>query len=808
MNKNNDSAFFDQLLGKSESIDIRRLLKALLSRWHWIVLSLLISAVACFLYLKFVKPEYVISVQLKYPGRQSELEDLSSSRTTFIFNSASNDYITEKYNIRSQQVVESALLKMNNPFTFHRIKDFREIDLYPYLPLNLEVLHFEPAGYGHGKFILDEDLSLQYVAGQDIVPLALKTGAVISVPGLVFRVVSVNTAKGFHYEFFYNDPAALANRLTGYIRIEEEEENMPVLEVSFRNHNAAYCSAFLGKLLEAYQEYDLGQKQKSTDMTIRFIEEQVAIFSDSLKAAARDLELFKQRNQVIDVSSSAAEIASTLREFEQEKHELKIRREFITLLENTVGRSFETVNYLSVGLDGTTDNVLVGLLERFNELISKRKEAMLKYSAQAPAVRVMDEELNKYRSQIYDNLSLQKKKNDGAMEIMEENIARLKRRFNQIPGLEKNYLYLQSNFDINKNIHSLLLNKKIESSILRAGILPSFVVITKPDLDKVSPKKPQVLILFTFCGLVAGILFVACLRYLNSRFTAIGQVAAHERVSLAGIVQHFPAKLTRTGKDIATLMADRTVFTESMSALRNRLSFAPRPDGAAGGARYIVVTSDKSGEGKSFITLNLALSFTKIGKKVLVIGADLRKSRLHVFFDHDNKTGLSSYLLGREKDPGALLQHSRIEGLDLIPAGPEPFNPGELLQKPEFKELTDSYRDAYDYIILDTAPVGLVADAIPLFPQADHLIFIIRWLYSDKDAYLVPGRLADEYGVGHVMAVVNDFYPDELHNNLVSGPGKSYGTYGYGMRAKDGSYYTAERKTLWQRIRRIFTKRG
>lgn len=341
-------------------------------------------------------------------------------------------------------------------------------------------------------------------------------------------------------------------------------------------------------------------------------------------------------------------------------------------------------------------------------------------------------------------------------------------------------------------------------------MLPSFVVISKPDVDKVSPKNSQIILLSLVGGLLLGVLSVLGARYLNLKFTNISNIGNHTRVSLVGIVQHFPEKLTNSAKDMNKLLSDRTVFTESLSALRTRLSFSGKfsRENLEERGRVIVITSDKSGEGKSFITLNLGISFTKIGKKVLIVGADLRKSKLHYFFDHNNKIGLSSYLQGTQTDLKTLVHISDVVGLDYIPAGPVPFNPGELLQKSEFQALLDEFGKRYDYIILDTAPVGLVADAVPFLSKADHVLFIIRWLYSDKDAQAVPEALADEYDIQQIMVVVNDFYPDDLHNSLVAGSDSGYGSYGYRGGTRDSSYYTAAKPGLKQWFKKLFSKRG
>jgi tyrosine-protein kinase Etk/Wzc len=810
MKKNTDNALLEQLLSKSESVDFQKLLKVFASRWWWIAIALLLAAGLCFLYLKLVTPQYIGTVTLKYLAKQSELDELGGRQPTFVFSNNSSEYLTEKYTVRSPEVVQNTIAKMDNPFSFYRIKDLRRVDVYPFQTLDLEILSYDPEQYQHGTFVLSEELGLSYRTGDsETLPLRLTEDSVVTLPGLRFRVKSINTAPGYEYEFELNDPSQLVNSFVGRINMEETEDQMPVMNLTFTHHNADYTKDFLRKLIEAYREYDLGQKQQSSDLTIHFIEDQVDIYSSSLKEAAQELELFKQKNQLLDISSSAIEITSKVRELEQKKNELEIQRAYIAMLEGNMGKTFETVDYLSIGLDGTTDAVLLGLLERFNTLITQRKGLLVKYSPNSATIRNLDEELAKFRSQILDNIELQEQKNTRTLRILNDNIALLRSRFSRIPALEKNYIYLQSNFEVNQNIYSLLKNKEIESSIERAGMLPSFRVITQLDTDKISPKPVRVILLFMLGGLALGLGLVLLARNLNSTFSDISQVDQHPNVSLLGIVHHFSEKVSATKEDLALFLNDRTVFTESLSALRTRLNFAKslQKNSPADTGKLILVTSERAGEGKSFVTVNLALSLTKIGKKVLVIGADLRKSRVHLYFESGRSTGLSHYLQATTPDITQVIYTSPVKNLDYIPAGAAPFNPGELLQKPLMDDLLHYGRTHYDYVLLDTAPVGLVADNIPLLNKSDHVLFIIRWLYSNADSYRLTGQLADEYGLKEVKVVVNDFYPDNLHSRLTAGTsyGSGYSHYQYGYAYEDSGYLSKPAPRWKKRVAKLFS---
>lgn len=800
MTKGNDSAFFEEFLNHSDSLDFQKVFKVILSRWYWVAGSLFFFGICCFLFLKLVKPKYVASINLKYLDKQTELDEITSTKPTYLINDGSSEYLTEKYNIQSREVVENALTKLQYPFTFYRLKDFRRIDIYPYKPLTISVLSFDELKFEKGKFSINSRSKLSYQTNNYIKTFNLVKGKIYSFPGLSFQIEQINITQKFDVEFVYNDPSILARDFIKRIEVTEIEDKMPVLTICFKHHNKPFAKDFLEKLLESYQVYDLRQKQQSSDLTLHFINDQLKVYSDALREAAHKLEIFKQKNAVFDVSASAIEISEKTRDIEQRKNESEIQKAYIKTLEKNLGSTFEPVNFLSVGLDGTTDVVLVGLLDQFNTLISRRKELLIKYSINSSAVKNLDEELGKFRRQILDNISLQKQKNAGTIRILDQNLESLQKQFKQIPALEKNFLYLQSNFEVNKNIYSLLLNKEIESSIVRAGMLPSFRIITLMEVEKIFPKPVQIISLTLFLGFLTGLSSIFLARYFNKKFVDIDLGKTSGYIHLLGLIHRFQQKPGKENKiNLSVLLSNQSIFSESVSALRTRLSFL-NPDEKLHleKGKQILITSQQSGEGKTFVSVNLALSLTKIGKKVIIIGCDLRKSQLHHFFEDQNDNGLSNYLQ-KKTDLKDLIKSSSITHLDYIPAGPSPFNPAELLQKDLFQDLLKHCRNEYDYVFLDSAPVGLVSDNIPLLRESHFVLFIIRWLYSDKDAFRLPEKLAVDYNIDKIEVVVNDFYPDNLYNPVTSS--QSY-PYQYGYDYKENSYFNEEGKGIFKNLKR------
>jgi capsular exopolysaccharide synthesis family protein len=310
-------------------------------------------------------------------------------------------------------------------------------------------------------------------------------------------------------------------------------------------------------------------------------------------------------------------------------------------------------------------------------------------------------------------------------------------------------------------------------------------------------------------GLLVGLGSIFLVRFLNNKFTDIAKIVQNEQVHLLGIIQRYPDKVQNNEKDLLQFLEHRSLFAESVNGIRTNLSFLVENNATSEKGKLLVITSEISGEGKSFVSINLAISLTKTGKKVLIVVSDLRRSKLHHFFNNNNKIGLSNYLSKKIEDVHKVIHHSVVEGLDYITAGPVPFNPTELIQNERFEQLIAVCQKDYDYVLIDTAPIGLVSDNIPLLQKSDLVLFIIRWMYSRKEAYVLANQIVTEYGVKSIGVMVNDFYKDDLYTDLSptayynSRGGYSY-KYSYDYYGKSNGYYEAKPSangSIWSKMK-------
>jgi len=773
-----------------QSISIVKLLKILLSRWYWIAISFVVTFALGMLYLGITKPKFEAEAYLKYN------QDNKSSRFTMnadkILSGGNNgsDYLAEIYIMKSISVLYKALDSLHSNFYFYTHAGLKAVNVYPAEPLTAKVLNYDIDNYRGGKFTLKKNGSgfdLQF-RNTDVSPDVnikipnVKAGDTVKIPGLSFLVESVNSVSNTVY-FNYVDYWVIKG-LAKDLVIKEAERDLPILKASFNSDNADFTRDFLKAVINAYVAYDLEEKRLSSEQTLDFINEQVSTFEALLRKSSTRLEDYKKQNSLVDVQISSREYMQDLSDLRTRKYMLDIQARNIDNVVDDVKNNKDVVTNL-VTTDGAPDQVLNGMVTRLNDLRFQRKQQLINFSPTSPNIKNLDEEIEGLKRRIIENVNNQRQKNQNALQVINSQLDQINTKIGRIPSAERDLVYLTSDVDVNKNIYSLLLNKKLETSIVKAGVVPSFSVIDYPRIAvKIFPRTVLLSGVFAILGFAIGVILIFIKRSVNDKFSDIDALNANPNIPVLGIINHYPFNEKVSDESLSHIYESRSVFTETVAAIRTNVAYLT----SGGTKKVIAITSEVSGEGKSFVSLNLAISLTKINKKVILIAADLRRSKLHRYFNDANRTGLSTYLADEKQRAGDIIMHSSIPGLDYVTSGPVPINPSELIYLERFWTLVDEFKQQYDFIILDTAPVGLVSDSIPILRRADINIFVLRWLYSGNQASILPSSTAQEFDLHNVHVVVNDYKKDDLYGGLGSTNPAGYSKY----YAKYSSYYGDE----------------
>jgi capsular exopolysaccharide synthesis family protein len=785
--------------GSSDKIIINpvTLLSIIWSRWYWLLICVVVSLSIGYLYAKSARQVFMTEAVMKYDLKS---KDSKFSASEMIPGSSSNsDYMAEVYSVKSSSVIKKTLDSLSTRFVFTMKDGLRDVNIYPIKPFTYDILSDNVDLYPGGEFTLRKEgnsIKLTYFNEGMEEPqefTSIEPGTVIKIPGLAFSITSKITMPAKKVKFSYIDYWGIRG-LADRVIIKEAERNLPVLRATFSSDNYAFSKDFLRTLLNTYNNYDVAAKIAASEKTLSFINEQMVAFEAQMRKSSSKLENIKQRYDLISVDATSNQFMSNVSELRTRKLNLEIQGKNFDLVTEDIKNNKEVVANV-IGWDGTVDPFLNSMLQQLNDLIARRKQNLINFAETSIVIKNIDDEIASLKFKIIENIKLQRKKAEQAYAAYDNQLKELNKTLSMMPTAERDLIYTTSDVDVNKNIYTLLLNKKLETSIDKSGKTASFAMLETPMIARrTAPYEKLIILVAGFVGLILGIVSILLKRILNSKFTSIGEVGKDGKSSLIGVINHSQEARNLDEQTIRSMFSSTNNFTESINTIRTGIIYqSGRKKG-----NVVAVTSKISGEGKSFVSLNIAASLAKLDKSVLIVATDLRRSTLHRSFNAINETGLSTYLESDKADLAKIINRSSISNLDYITSGPVPHNPSELILKERFWIMLDMLKEEYDYIILDTAPVGLVSDSLPILRAADINIFVIRWLFSDKESDELPGKLAVEHNLKNVNVVVNDFREDKLYANM-DGKDNSYSKAytGYGNYYNDGY---RDRKPLWKRI--------
>lgn len=786
-----------------QDIDYVKIGKIILSRWYWVASSIIIAIIIAYLYLWYTPPSYSTTASLKFEEKRSEISELLNVRNVY---DRTNKMQSEQFVIRSREVLLNAIKNLDYKISFYLKGRIRITDIYPQKPLDIAIIEQDSSEFT--QLIYDyqaidpKSFSLTWEENGKEKTKSYKNSDIVSLPGIKFKInnSTYSPRNNSIYSFKFNSPASFLGRVNAGLSMSETK-GTNILSLSQTDVNPIFAADVLNAVLRSYVNYDRNQKTISATQTIKFIDTLQESMSKMVKHAGSELEQFKVNNKVLNLSSATQDVISKLTTYETEKSTLKLEGIFINQLEKEIVNN-KNLNAINYNLQGITDPMLASLLQQYNSLLLNREELLVDFKASSDRVQQVDRQILEIKAAFISNANNQRLKNQKKIEFLDQQISSIKGTFNTIPKAERDMINLQANFDINQKVYSYLSEKKLEAQISKAAVTPGATIVDFALYNKraIAPVAKKTYTSSLIIGLIAGIGLIFLVRILNPYIYDKESIESLTTIPIIGVVRKYQDSMDEDNRQILTLKNPKSLFAESVRSVRTNLSYLA----ANKQNKTVCITSEISGEGKSFITVNLASTLCMIDKKVIVIAADLRRSKLHRTFETSNLKGLSSYL-SNQASLEEICFTTSVEGLSFIPAGPVPPNPSELIYSEKMSELIEILRKDYDFVIIDSAPVGLVSDAIPLIRQADVNLFVIRSGVSRYQAATVPERLYKDLNLSNIAIVLNAFDNDVLHSRYYSTnyTGTYYANYYYYSDYSNDSYgngYYSDgpRKKWWQ----------
>ena len=590
-----------------------------------------------------------------------------------------------------------------------------------------------------------------------------------------------SVTKERHITAFINRPFSVAKGYASSLSIAPTSKTTSVVVISLKNTNPRRGRDFINKLLEMYNINANNDKNEVAQKTAEFIDARIGIISKELGSTEQDLENFKRTAGITDLSSEAQIALTGNAEYEKKRVENQTQINLIVDLQKYLQGSEYEVLPANVGLQ---DGGLVGAISRYNEILIERNRLLRTSTESNPAIVNLNTSIRAMRSNVQATLDATLKGLQITKADLDREASRYSRRISDAPTQERQFVSIARQQEIKAGLYLMLLQKREENAITLAATANNAQIIDAAiaDDNPVSPKRMMVYLvaLFFGMGIPVGIIYLIGL----TKFKIEGRADIEKLTSLP-VVGDIPLADEKSGS-IAVFENKNNLMSETFSNVRTNLQFM-----LENGKNVILVTSTISGEGKSFVSSNLAISLSLLGKKVVIVGLDIRKPGLNKVFNIPQKDhGITQFLTNPSMNLMDLVQPSDINrNLFILPGGAVPPNPTELLARDGLEKAIETLKTNFDYVILDTAPVGMVTDTLLIGRTADLSVYVCRADYTRKAEFTLVNELSENKKLPNLCVAINGLDLQKKKYGYYYGYGKYGKYYGYGKRYGYGYGY-------------------
>lgn len=792
----------EQYEGQSgEQVNIQEILFRYLIHWPWFVVSVIISIACAWGYLYLATPIYNISatVLIKDDKKGGGANMSSGLEKVGLdgFISSSNNVDNEIEVLHSRSLAREVVNHLGLYVTYMDEDEFPSRELYrtspvlvsltpqeaDKLPHSMEVrMILQPTGAMEVQIVMGErEYQKQFEKLPAVFPTDEGTVAFFANNDTLTSARPESVTKERHITAFINRPFAVAKGYANSLSIAPTSKTTSVAVVSLKNSNTKRGKDFINKLLDMYNINANNDKNEVAQKTAEFIDERIGIISKELGSTEQDLENFKRSAGITDLSSEAQIALTGNAEYEKKRVENQTQINLIMDLRKYLQGNENEVLPTNIGLQ---DVALASSIDRYNEMLAERNRLLRTSTENNPTIVNLDTSIRTMHSNVQATLDATLK----GLEITKADLAReagrYSRRISDAPTQERQFVSIARQQEIKAGLYLMLLQKREENAITLAATANNAKIIDEAIVDDhpVSPKRMMIYLvaLALGIGIPVGVIYLIGL----TRFKIEGR-ADVERLTAFPVVGDIPLTNEKSGS-IAVFENKNNLMSETFRNVRTNLQFM-----LESGKNVILVTSTISGEGKSFISSNLAISLSLLGKKVVIVGLDIRKPGLNKVFNIPKKEhGITQFLTNTTTNLMDLVQLSDINrNLFILPGGAVPPNPTELLARDGLEKAIETLKKNFDYVILDTAPVGMVTDTLLIGRVADLSVYVCRADYTRKAEFTLINELAENNKLPNLCIAINGLDLQKKKYGYYYGYGKYGKYYGYGKRYGYGYGY-------------------
>ena len=792
---------------KEENIDVKELLFKYLIHWPWFVGAVVACLIAAWVYLHVSTPVYNISATVlikddKKGGSAGMLSGLESLGLDGMISSSQN-IDNEIEVLRSKTIVKEVVEDLGLYISYTDEDEFPSRNMYKTSPVQVSLtpqeadlleepmivkMALQPQGSMDVTVKIDDDEYQKYFEKLPAVfPTDKGTLAFFLTPDSVLSSKrtseeTTNLEKTTrNITATINKPLTVAKWCCKNMTIEPTSKTTSVAVISLKNSNVQRGKDFINKLLEMYNINTNNDKNEVAQKTAEFINERIGIISKELGSTEKDLESFKRGAGITDLTSDAQIALTGSAEYEKKRVENQTQINLLQDLQKYMQNEGYEVLPSNIGLQ---DLNLAAAINRYNDVLVERKRLLRTSTENNPTIINLDTSISAMKENVQVSLDRVLRGLFITKADLDREASRYSRRISEAPGQEREFVSIARQQEIKAGLYLMLLQKREENAITLAATANNAKIIDEAIADD-APVAPRSKITYLIAlilgvGIPVGVIYLLEL----TKFKIEGR-ADVEKLTSAPIAGDIPLTDEKQGA-IAVFENQNNLMSETFRNVRTNLQFM-----LGNGKKVILVTSTVSGEGKSFISGNLAISLSLLGKKVVIVGLDIRKPGLNKVFNISKREqGITQYLANPEKNLMDLVQLSDVsKNLYILPGGTVPPNPTELLARDGLDKAIETLKKNFEYVILDTAPVGMVTDTLLIGRVADLSVYVCRADYTRKNEYTLINELIDGNKLPNLCTVVNGLDLKKRKYGYYYGYGKYGKYYGYGKRYGYGYGY-------------------
>ncbi len=756
----------------------------------WIIICVAISLVLAYVRLRYETRIYNVKSSLLIKNDRSNIGDKDAKLDELFMAEPTVNLSNEVEILKSTPLIKRVVKDLNLQTLYYNKGNVRSTLVYNESPFRLEVI--QPANPSKGlgfsmiirdkdKFTLNKDKTPHYF-GQ---PFNLGGNICVLLPN---REFDLNRSQSLEYEVSMLPLLNAAEAIIGNLKVAQAADQATILSLSFETENIAMGQDVLNTMMAVYDSMIVEDKRRISASTLDFIDDRLESLKDSLGGVEGKLRVFLEKTQAFDIEGQSKAFIDRVSDATKIGGEHEVRTKVVDYLTDYISNTENMYKIVPTDL-GIEEPSLIQLSAEYNALLLQREANLKTTTPNNPMIQGFDVSLNKIRSNIIQAL----KNVRNAYAIAGNKIAQvdqeLQGQIKSLPGKSQQALTIQRNQKILEELYSFLLQKKLETSISSASTISNSRVL-EPALGNTLPVKPNrssLYLTYMLIGLVIPVGLISIFELLSDKVNNRLEIERATNAPILGEIGH--------SDDSATLVVtsnSRRFIAEQFRIIRTNLQYVigrnPRP--------VILVTSSFSGEGKSFISTNMGAVMALSGKKTVIMEFDIRKPKILSSLDLKRKMGITNYIIGKASFDELPIPVEGTENLYVIACGPIPPNPSELLLSSRLEELMKQVKENFEVVIMDTAPVGLVSDAINLSRFADCTLYIVRRGHTVRRLLGLVQDLYVNKKLPSLSLLLNDV---KLEGGYYGGYYGGYGYYGYGY-GNEGGYFEEESRRKKSKI--------